>query len=42
MPAKKTQYQFIQDAIKVHGNKYDYSLVNYKGSKIVVKIICPI
>lgn len=28
-------------AHKVHGTKYDYSQVDYKGSKSKVKIICP-
>jgi len=36
----KTTEQFILDAKQIHGNKYDYSLVEYKGNKIVVKIIC--
>lgn len=35
-----TREEFITKAINVHGNKYDYSLVNYKGSKIDVDIIC--
>ncbi|MFA5733351.1 MAG: hypothetical protein WC934_15300, partial [Acidithiobacillus sp.] len=34
--------EFIQKAKLVHGDKYDYSLVNYVGSVIKVKIICPI
>lgn len=36
---KNTQ-QFIIDSIKIHGNKYDYSLSNYKKNNIKVKIIC--
>lgn len=32
---------FIKKAKKVHGNKYDYSLIEYKGSHIKIKIICP-
>lgn len=32
---------FINDSIKVHGSKYDYSLVKYSGGKKTVKIICP-
>ncbi len=39
---KKTTERFIMDARKVHGDKYDYSKVVYKGSFIPVKIICPI
>ena len=31
---------FINNAMKVHGNKYDYSLVEYTGSNNKVKIIC--
>jgi len=33
---------FIEKAIEVHGNKYDYSLVKYEKSKTKIKIICPI
>jgi len=40
LAAKKTKEQAIQDAIKVHGNKYDYSLVDYKNCYTKVKIIC--
>ena len=39
---KKTTEQFIEDARKVHGDKYDYSLVEYVNNKTEVKIICPI
>jgi Zn finger protein HypA/HybF involved in hydrogenase expression len=41
MPAKKNTYEFIEDAIKVHGKKYNYSKVNYKNSSSNVIIICP-
>ena len=41
MKGKKTKEQFIADAIKVHGNKYDYSKVEYKGCRVEVEIICP-
>lgn len=37
----KTNEQFIKDAISVHGNKYDYSKVEYKGNHAKVCIICP-
>ena len=40
MPKKKTLVEFIQDAIKVHGDKYDYSKVEYNGNKNKVVIIC--
>lgn len=34
--------EFIEKARKVHGDKYDYSDSMYKGTKIPIKIICPI
>jgi len=37
----KTLEEFIIDAKKTHGEKYDYSLVNYVNSITKVKIICP-
>lgn len=37
-----TLYDFIKCAKKVHGDKYDYSNVNYEKAKKKVKIICPI
>ena len=37
-----TQDQFIEKARKIHGDKYDYSKVEYKGSQEKVRIICPI
>ena len=39
---KKDTNWFIQKANAVHGNKYDYSLVEYKNAKEKIKIICPI
>ncbi|MCK9416166.1 hypothetical protein M0Q97_05860 [Candidatus Dojkabacteria bacterium] len=33
---------FINKATGIHGNKYDYSLVNYVNLRTKVKIICPI
>ena len=33
---------FIEKAREVHGDKYDYSLIEYRDSHIKVKIICPI
>ena len=39
---RKTKEEFIADAIKVHGNKYDYSKVIYINNKVEVCIICPI
>ena len=40
--SKKTTKEFIENAKLIHGDKYDYSLVNYVNSKTKVKIICPI
>lgn len=37
---RSTKKEFILKSRKVHGNKYDYSLVEYKGNKTKVKIIC--
>ena len=34
--------KFLKESIKHHGNKYDYSLVDYIDSRLKVKIICPI
>lgn len=31
---------FIEKSIKIHGGRYDYSIVNYLGKMIKVKIIC--
>ena len=33
-------FDFIKKSKSIHNNKYDYSLVNYIGTKIKVKIIC--
>ena len=41
MAKKMTQQEFIERAKEVHGNKYDYSKVEYKNSTIKVCIICP-
>lgn len=37
----KTTEQFIEDAKKIHGNKYIYDKVNYINKDIPVTIICP-
>ena len=39
---KDTKQKFIKKAKKVHGDKYNYSLVNYINSKTPIKIVCPI
>lgn len=38
---KRTLEEFVRKASDVHGNKYNYSLVNYVNKESVVKIICP-
>lgn len=42
MPKKKTTEEFIRDARAIHGDKYDYSEVVYKGVYVPVTIKCPI
>lgn len=37
----KSLDQFIADARKIHGDRYDYSKVEYKGAREKVLIICP-
>lgn len=37
---KKTLEQFIADAIKIHNDRYNYSLVKYNGSFEKIKILC--
>jgi very-short-patch-repair endonuclease len=37
---RKTSSKFISEASKIHGNIYDYSMVEYKNSITKVKIIC--
>ena len=41
MSKKLTTEQFIEKAKKIHGDKYDYSKVEYIDAKTKVKIICP-
>jgi len=42
MSKRKTKEQFIIDSIRKHGNKYDYSLVEYINNRTTIMIICPI
>ena len=35
-----TKQEFINKAKKTHGDKYDYSLVDYKNNKTKIAIIC--
>ena len=39
---KITTQDFIEQAMKIHGNKYDYSKVVYTTAKSKVEIICPV
>lgn len=41
MSKKLITAEFISSAIKIHGNKYDYSKAIYNGNNIKVEIICP-
>lgn len=41
MPKKITKEIFLERAKAQHGNKYDYSKVEYINTKIKVCIICP-
>lgn len=36
-----TRKQFIEAAEQVHGDRYDYSLVDYTNQNVKVRIICP-
>ncbi len=38
---KLTTEEFIQRAKEIHGDKYDYSRVEYKNSLVKVEIGCP-
>ena len=38
---KKTNSEFIEEARRIHGDKYDYSKVEYKNADEKVCIICP-
>ena len=40
--SSKSSEQFLQDAKKVHGNKYDYSKAKYVDWQTKVVIICPV
>ncbi len=36
-----TTPEFINKCVSIHGNKYDYSIVEYKGHHKKIKVICP-
>ena len=39
---RKTKFDFIEQAQKLHGDRYDYSKVEYVNNRERVNIICPI
>ena len=39
---RKTKEQFIEDAKQIHGNKYNYSKVEYINNRAKICVICPI
>lgn len=41
MSLKKTTEEFVAEARKVHGDRYDYSKVEYHTVKVKVCIVCP-
>lgn len=41
MPRKKTTEEFIAESRAVHGDKYDYSKVEYVNNNTKVTIVCP-
>ena len=41
MSRKLTTEEFVKRAIEIHGDKYDYSKVEYKDNKTKVCIVCP-
>lgn len=42
MSRKKSKEQFIAESKRVHGDRYDYSLVQYVDANTKVCIVCPI
>ena len=40
MPKRKTNEEFIRDAVKIHGDKYEYNKVEYQNSKVKVLVTC--
>ena len=39
---KLTTNEFVEKSRKIHGNKYDYSKVDYINNRIEINLICPI
>jgi hypothetical protein len=42
MSKRKTNEEFISESIEIHGDKYEYSQVNYISNGVKVNLICPI
>lgn len=42
MPKKHTLENFIEESVGIHGNRYDYSKVDYLNARTKVCIVCPI
>ena len=42
MSKRLTTEEFIEKAKKIHGDKYDYSITDYRDSHTKITIICPI
>ena len=40
MSKRKTKEEFILDCVRIHGDKYDYSLVEYISRHKKIKIVC--
>ena len=39
---KLSNKEFIEKAVKIHGNRYDYSKLNYINGRSKIEIICPL
>lgn len=42
MPSRKTQQQLIEEFREIHGDYYDYSLVEYVNSSTKIRVVCPV
>lgn len=42
MPKKLTQIEVIAQFRQVHGDRYDYRLVSYRGGHELIQVICPV
>ena len=39
---RKTIEEFVKSAKEIHGDKYDYSLADYKNAFTKIKVVCPV